>query len=434
MITLKFLTTSFLLLGGWIHNAQASTTGTSPTDSIEARLATCRSAGPPDGASTLRTVAIRFHEISSEDQECRPPNLFATDATRRIKAGKALLEAANAVLLAPVLVACSGGGQLCEQAAYQHRAGAELDNQLNPRTLAMDVIPPRSSDALGRAIDTYGRPKPHPSPLAGADVLRDRIMVAAISDGCSATVGAKLDALLAGSLAPLDERELRENLNDSTASSSCIEAFDTAARIFLHAATLDAVHASTLAPAAFVKLAVDARINYAKWDAYNFGGGTSRVQLPWEIALNGALYRGNPRDGSAELWPEPPTSALILFHPTLGIAPFSTDGSASGVIGAIEAVGWSRWRYSSKNTRADDWGGSLAAVYVPGGESDGWHPGLVVRTPFRSVNIVYARTRDEASDDGHLVAFSVDVSRFVFRDKGVTGRLVCNFGLPACDR
>lgn len=189
---------------------------------------------------------------------------------------------------------------------------------------------------------------------------------------------------------------------------------------------------ATLAPESFARLTTDAQANYEMWDAYNFGGGVNRVQLPWEIALNGMLYRGNRRGAQTSLWPEPPGSAWTLLHPTVGIAPYSADGTSSGVVGALEIVGWTRWDYSEKNARENEWGAALAAVYLPEGKSSGWYPGAVLRTPLNGLSIVYAQVEDDDGDAGDMIALSMDISGFFSNRKGVTKQLVCSFGLAAC--
>lgn len=175
----------------------------------------------------------------------------------------------------------------------------------------------------------------------------------------------------------------------------------------------------------------DATRNAARWDAYAFGGGWDRVQLPWELALNGWLYQ---RSEDKRLEEDPnspgrvPESALIFLHPSIGITPFDDAGGKSGLTGVVEAIGWSSWDYDDETgARKDEFGVSLAAVYQERDQGKDWSPGIVVRLPYGGLNVVWSRVEMASGDDEDVFGFSIDPTS-LFGEKSP----LCMFGLAGC--
>ncbi len=159
------------------------------------------------------------------------------------------------------------------------------------------------------------------------------------------------------------------------------------------------------------------RARLQRWDAYHFGGGDVRTPLPWELMINGAIFASHNRDAiSARGYDlDPPNWALTIAHPSIGVAPFTSSGTPSGVTGVVEWLGYSRWDYSGPNGgRANEWGLSLVSVYQPIVGSRDWSPGLLLRTPFKGINLVVSDPDVPGSDGDPVISFSVDLQK-VFR-------------------
>jgi hypothetical protein len=156
------------------------------------------------------------------------------------------------------------------------------------------------------------------------------------------------------------------------------------------------------------------RARAQRWDAYHFGDGDVRTPLPWELAINGALFASHNREAirtrGYDL--EPPTWALTIAHPSIGVAPFTSSGAPSGVNGVIEWLGYSRWDYGGPNgNRTNEWGLSLVSVYQPVVGARDWSPGILFRTPFRGINVVLSDPDIPGSDGDPVISFSVDLQK-----------------------
>jgi hypothetical protein len=168
-----------------------------------------------------------------------------------------------------------------------------------------------------------------------------------------------------------------------------------------------------------------------QWQAYHFGGGWQRTQLPWELLVNGAIYQvmtdKAEREGPLPGGPAaPPNWAVVLAHPSIGVTPFDTHGAESGLVGVVEVLGVGWWSYDEEtNQRTNEWGVSIASVYQPRDNGDDWSHGLLVRLPYEGLNIVWTRVELDNGDDEDVFAFSIDVSGLLKIDslKGL-------FGLP----
>lgn len=151
-----------------------------------------------------------------------------------------------------------------------------------------------------------------------------------------------------------------------------------------------------------------------RWDAYHFGGGKGRAQLPWELALNSVIY-AQSRDPSPG-WREPPGHAVTLLHPSTGLTLKDVHGTDT-VMNLVEVVGWSRWDYDRDTyARTNEWGLSAVAAYRDRNDAKDWGYGALVRTPLDisglPLNVVWTRTRLHAGGHDDTFAISVDLSRF----------------------
>jgi len=169
-----------------------------------------------------------------------------------------------------------------------------------------------------------------------------------------------------------------------------------------------------------------------RWDAYHFGGGQGRAQLPWELAVNSVLYASQRPD--TEGWQEPPGHALTLLHPSPGLALKDVRG-ADTIVNVVEVVGWSRWDYDRKSyARANEMGISAVAAYRQRSDARNWGYGALVRTPFDvsgiPLNMVWTRTKLNAGGHDDTFAISVDLSRFAPKWKSAA----CLFKLPSCEK
>lgn len=263
---------------------------------------------------------------------------------------------------------------------------------------------------------------------------RDLILFAALADGCSPALSdrMRLEWNQNGQNS-FQNDYLRTEIGNAAIADpgKCLSAIEYAGNLFIFQMQLNDWHSQRF-KSEYQTLAAAAQTNFERWDAYHFGGGTHRVQLPWELWLNSAVYSRFHSSKTEQPWPEPPDTAWTLLHPIVGIAPFEIDGADSGIIGGIEVIGLSRWSYNDANERENEWGLSLAAIYQPNGQNDGWYPGLVLRTPYRGLNITYARVEDDNGGNADLFALSVDVGKLFSSDSGLSENLVCTFNLPAC--
>lgn len=221
-------------------------------------------------------------------------------------------------------------------------------------------------------------------------------------------------------------------LNADVGCSGCGEEVARAISLYSIFDTLDRAFMK------IVKTSFDERVKEltaldARWQAYHFGGGQGRAQLPWELAVNGVIYDKFIRSKET-IWPEPPKNAAILLHPSPGLSMKDTKG-ASMVVHAVEVAGWSFWSYDSKTgSRKNEIGASLVAAYRSRDDAKNWGYGVLVRTPLElsslPINIVWTRTKLNAGGHDDTLALSVDISRFVPQWKNAA----CLFKLPSCEK
>lgn len=179
--------------------------------------------------------------------------------------------------------------------------------------------------------------------------------------------------------------------------------------------------------------------NAANWLAYFFGGGDSRVQWPWELWINGARYEPEDHrimqrrrledDSVQEYWGgrwAPPTDAFIVLHPGVGATFYDADDSEMKFTALAELIGYSRWSYR-EGKRHNEWGGSVIAAYHPGDDGDDWGYGVMVRTPYRGLNVAWVRRDGPGGEEEDGLMFSMKVGD-LFSGGGVEG--LCNtFGV-----
>jgi hypothetical protein len=163
-----------------------------------------------------------------------------------------------------------------------------------------------------------------------------------------------------------------------------------------------------------------------RWDAYHFGGGDARVQLPWELALNGVIFNANrPLDAEGHYapFPPPPNYAVTFIHPSVGLALKDTKGADSSLVGVVEVLGFSRWTYAEDNTRSGEWGLSLIAAYQPRDNDRDWGYGVLARLPWRGINVAWTRTDLKAGGKDDQFLISIDVSKYLGGGAGDIAKL-----------
>ena len=179
------------------------------------------------------------------------------------------------------------------------------------------------------------------------------------------------------------------------------------------------------ATAASAEVSQDAQAEIAQlatnWDAYYFDGGEARIQMPWELLLNGAIYSRSAEYDPASL-NAPPSSAWVLLHPAAGVELYDQDGVKAELAIVVELLGFSNWRYDdASGRRTGEYGGSLIAAYNPNQDNE-WGYGVLLRTPWDGWNVSVIQ-REMASGDEVSMMFSKDISSLVPRIPDVACRL-----------
>jgi hypothetical protein len=210
----------------------------------------------------------------------------------------------------------------------------------------------------------------------------------------------------------------------------------------------DRVRTLSISDVAIGEALVEAVAQDKKWRSYHFGGGSSRVQLPWELLLNDSVLSMSPlnRDyfqcvdesrrpnaiARACPLPPPPSRSIAFLHPTVGVTPFDTKGKSSGVVGVLEVIGLNCWTYDSNTfDRADEWTISAVGVYAPATDRRDWSPGILVRTPYSGVSLVWSQANLRNGGTSNSLSLSVNVNALVrsqFDDKSLKKSLMRIFG------
>ena len=81
----------------------------------------------------------------------------------------------------------------------------------------------------------------------------------------------------------------------------------------------------------------EARVARLQWDQYF---ETARSQYLWELVVNDRLYRA-PSEG----FPQPPSSQIILFHPSASLEYVNSGESRLQPLLTVELLGYNFWRW-----------------------------------------------------------------------------------------
>jgi hypothetical protein len=205
----------------------------------------------------------------------------------------------------------------------------------------------------------------------------------------------------------------------------------------VYARMLEEVYVAGPANEIELRVAAEEAARTARWRAYHFGGGTQRVQLPWELILNDIIDRSRTRKldriGDKEIKiDEPPRSAITLLHPTIGVNLKTKEGADVALAGVVELLGYSRWSYGEDNSRSGEWGASIVAAYQPSNTADDWGYGALLRTPWNNVNIAWIRTEQDDGSDDDAFLVSVDIPQLVSGLMGSSNGGACRGGVGAC--
>lgn len=230
------------------------------TQSVEALQTGCQTSLETRTDATIRQVAEAFYNAVSENGACRPGDIFPADA-QGLNEIRAKVRVSEQSLLPPASGACNSGPELCSAAEEARGAGGELDEALDARALALAVIPLRPVNALGDPVPppatTFERLEVS---RFDTDMFRIRILLAAVSDGCSPEAGARLRTLIRdedapGGLSgvPISEGEFDDIFDESAASADCIRAMSTGAEIYLHMVIAHAAYMATCSPSAAMR-------------------------------------------------------------------------------------------------------------------------------------------------------------------------------------
>ncbi len=192
---------------------------------------------------------------------------------------------------------------------------------------------------------------------------------------------------------------------------------------------LDLLYRANVVQGRIQKQAAVAKLTEARWNAYLFGGGDARVQLPWELLANSALYKLTVRGPAPGDYPEPPSTALVLMHPSVGLAFKTAKGTDANLVGVVELAGITHWSYDPvTGARKNEWGLSGIAAYQPRKNGHDWGYGALLRTPLRGLNFAWARTRVDTGYDDQWM-FSFDPTTLL----PALGKGSCLFGVGVCN-
>lgn len=151
-----------------------------------------------------------------------------------------------------------------------------------------------------------------------------------------------------------------------------------------------------------------------RWQTYF---DSSRVQFPWELALNSALFdrelqrrrtdRNNPQGPGLA---GPPSDQVIFLHPSVGLrAGNSADRKLDQVI-VLELAGYYRWTWRGAN--ADSLaGGSLIATWANSGTEQRKGYGFMVHMP-KNYSIGLVQERGNGPKRVALVV-SIDLGKLI---------------------
>jgi hypothetical protein len=143
----------------------------------------------------------------------------------------------------------------------------------------------------------------------------------------------------------------------------------------------------------------------------------SRVQFPWELAVNSALFdrelmrrRSDPNDPQGPGLSGPPSDQFIFLHPSVGLRAANTADRKLDQVVVLELAGYYRWTW--RDAEADSLtGGSLIATWANGGAEQRKGYGFMVHMP-RNYSIGLVQESGNGPRRLALV-FSIDLGKLI---------------------
>lgn len=121
-----------------------------------------------------------------------------------------------------------------------------------------------------------------------------------------------------------------------------------------------------------------------RWESYF---DKSRVQFPWELAINSALFdrelkrrRSDTKDPHGPGLAGPPSDQFIFLHPSVGLRAANTADRKFDQVVVLELAGYYRWTWHGAEAESLA-GGSLIATWANGGAEQRKGYGFMVHMP-----------------------------------------------------
>jgi len=151
-----------------------------------------------------------------------------------------------------------------------------------------------------------------------------------------------------------------------------------------------------------------------RWETYF---DKSRVQFPWELAVNSALFnrelqrrRSDRDDPQGPGLAGPPSDQLIFLHPSVGLRAANTPDRKLDQVVVLELAGYYRWTW--RGAEADSLaGGSIIATWANGGTEQRKGYGFMVHMP-RNYSIGLVQERGNGQKRLALVV-SIDLGKLM---------------------
>ncbi|HEY3075857.1 MAG TPA: hypothetical protein VGJ74_11855 [Burkholderiales bacterium] len=184
---------------------------------------------------------------------------------------------------------------------------------------------------------------------------------------------------------------------------ACANALETGKAVFRAAKLVERSLAFSAKPDYYKALAA-ARVRDAKWHHYF---DTARLQLPWELGVNGLLYRKANRD--AKGFADVPAHQWILAHPSIGMEHVggAQPGNRFQPALVIEWLGYNRWSWKNDGAMGTALGASLIHTYSDRAGISSARPGLMLHYDHK-----YSVAATRNSDKWGIVV-SIDVAKLV---------------------
>lgn len=286
--------------------------------------------------------------------------------------------------------------------------------------LAVDATPEQVGNARGllltdllehfEDVPRTDCPGPDPHCVAGRHEKQVRLLVQQIRDGrFEARPGLRNEwAYQTSGVVAVSYADLRPMIQGACAGGlddDCIAAVEVAAKVVRTSHAVNEVFTSLYAP--YIEASDEfLTLRDKEWNAYLNGAS---VQFPWELAINGALYREPGQDG----FPQPPSEQFVVLHPSVGVESIErADGDrqqAPAVL--LEVLGYQRWRWS-EGEQKQRWGLSaiVSLADIDGMDKVGF--GALLHTPLRhtAVGVVW-RDGDDGAEIG--ITLNLDLAKLV---------------------